>query len=140
MTMDVPYTFSLRRHIHLVEADVHSDCPCHEQVVVFSRNSTEGTTDLFIGDVFVETPHIPFDVHGFSDDLYKRGYDHRLGADVRIEALFARHLVDDVILALFAGIHVIVHTLNLIQNIERLIAVDIPVFIFGLGRIAFDHQ
>lgn len=79
------------RRVHLVEADMQADGACHQKVVMMAVDSAVSAVRLaLVCEVFVETPDVALGVQAFAYDFHECGYNHRLGGDICVEAVFAR--------------------------------------------------
>lgn len=82
--------------VHVVETYMQSDGASHENVVMFSFDSSEGAVlTLFISIEFITGSFVAFDPHAFANTFNKCGDDHGLCRGVSMETVLDREAVDD---------------------------------------------
>lgn len=131
----------LGRERHFGEADVEADCSGHQEVVVVAGDGTVGAVGLaLVGEVFVEDAGVSFDIGMLTDILDEGCDDEGFCRDIGMEAIFAGESLADVLVGLAAGVEVGVNVADLMEDVERLVAVDGTVAVVGLKGIGLDDE
>ena len=93
--------------VHFVEADMQTDCACHQQVVMLADNRTvRAVLFPFVCQILIKTSSVAFSVKMFPDAFYERGDDHGLCRYIGVETVFARNPLPYLVLGLTPCIQV----------------------------------
>lgn len=114
---------------------------CHKQVVVLANNRAVcAVRFLLVGKVLVQTTRVALHIQILTNNLYHRGYDHRLCSHVGMEAVFSGQALQYVLFRLFPCIEVGIDPLNLIKDELRLVPIHITFLVVRFECIAFDDE
>lgn len=82
--------------VHVVETDMQSDGTSHENVVMFSFDSSEGAVlTLFISVELIAGSFVALDPHAFANTFNKCGDDHGLCRGVSMETVLDGEAVNN---------------------------------------------
>lgn len=122
-------------------ADVEADGARHDEVVVCANDGSVAAVVLaFVDEHFVEASLVALHICPFAHGLHQRGYCHRLGVGVGVEAVFARQTLAHFFGALRARIEVGIGASHLLKDVERLVAFDLPEGVACLQGVALYHE